>query len=73
VWIFPASIFPAQTASARNGRGLRSRRLEKTGGTNLCVAYRRSGYGGAQTFFILGDPNATKLKRWIMTKVIGSI
>jgi hypothetical protein len=56
--------------SARNGRGLRSRRVEQTGGTNLYVAYRRSGYGGAKTFFILGDPNATKFKRWIMTRVI---
>jgi hypothetical protein len=44
--------------------------VEQTGGTNLYVAYRRSGYGGAKTFFILGDPNATKFKRWIMTRVI---
>jgi hypothetical protein len=44
--------------------------VAQTCGKNLYFAYRRSGYGGVETFFILGDPNARKFKRRIMTKVI---
>ena len=31
-----------------------------TGGTSGYLAYRRSGYGGTETFLILGDPNARR-------------
>jgi hypothetical protein len=51
-------------------RGISGRLVAQTGGTNAYFAYRRSGYGGVETFFILGDPNATRFKRRIMTKVI---
>jgi hypothetical protein len=39
-------------------------------GTNACFAYHCSGYDGVETFFIPGDPHATRFKRRIITRVI---
>jgi hypothetical protein len=42
----------------------------QTGGTSGYFSYRHSGYGGTETFFILGDPNATKFRKRVVFKVV---
>lgn len=39
-------------------------------GTNAYLAYRHSGYGGVERFLILGDRNAPKFRKRIMTKIV---
>jgi hypothetical protein len=51
-------------------QGIGGRIVAQTGGTNGYLAYRRSGYGGVETFLILGDPNAPKFRQRVMTKVV---
>ncbi len=51
-------------------RGIGGRMVAQTGGTNLYFAYRQSGYGGVEHFFIVGDPNAKKFTRRLVIKVI---
>jgi hypothetical protein len=50
--------------------GIGGRMVAQTGGTNAYLAYRHSGYGGVERFLILGDPNAVKFRKRIMTKVV---
>jgi hypothetical protein len=54
-------------------QGIGGRVVAQTGGTNAYLAYRRSGYGGVETFLILGDPNARKFRARVMTKVVWSM
>ena len=51
-------------------RGIVGRVVAQNFGTNGYLAYRQSGYGGVETFLILGDPNATKFRASVMYKVI---
>jgi hypothetical protein len=51
-------------------RGLVGRIVSQTGGANGYIAYRRSGYGGVETFLILGDPNSLTFRPRLMTKVV---
>jgi hypothetical protein len=51
-------------------QGIGGRVVAQTGGTNGYLAYRRSGYGGVETFLILGDPNALKFRERVVLKVV---
>jgi hypothetical protein len=51
-------------------QGIGGRIVSQTGGTNGYLAYRRSGYGGIETFLILGDPNALKFRERVVLKVV---
>lgn len=51
-------------------QGIGGRVVARTGGTNGYLAYRRSGYGGVETFLILGDPNALKFRERVVLKVV---
>jgi hypothetical protein len=51
-------------------RGIVGRIVSQTGGTNGYLAYRRSGYGGVETYLIVGDPNGTRFDQRVMTKVV---
>lgn len=51
-------------------QGIGGRMVAQTGGTNGYLAFRRSGYGGTETFFILGDPNAKKFRQRLVLKVV---
>jgi hypothetical protein len=50
--------------------GRSGRLVAQTGGTNGYFSYRHSGYGGTETFFIVGDPNATKFQKRVAFKVV---
>jgi hypothetical protein len=44
------------------------------GGTSGYIAYRRSGYGGTETFLILGDPNARRnFAQRVALKIVWSL
>jgi hypothetical protein len=51
-------------------QGIGGRMVAQTGGTNGYLAFRRSGYGGVETFLILGDPNAKKFRQRLVLKVV---
>jgi hypothetical protein len=51
-------------------QGIGGRLVAQTGGTNGYFSYRHSGYGGTETFFIVGDPNATKFRKRVAFKVV---
>jgi hypothetical protein len=51
-------------------QGIGGRVVAQTGGTNGYLAFRRSGYGGTETFLILGDPNALKFRERIVLKMV---
>jgi hypothetical protein len=51
-------------------QGIGARVVAQNGGTNGYLAYRRSGYGGVETFLIVGDPNAQRFTRRLVFKVI---
>jgi hypothetical protein len=51
-------------------RGFGGRIISQTGGTGGYLAYRQSGYGGVERWFILGDPNSKKFRKRILTKVV---
>jgi hypothetical protein len=51
-------------------RGIGGRVVSQDGSTNAYHAYRQSGYGGVETFFILGDPNARSFGAHLATKVV---
>src|SRR5207249_3134872 len=51
-------------------QGIGGRLLAQTGGTNGYFSYRHSGYGGTETFFILGDPNAARFRKRVVFKVV---
>ncbi len=51
-------------------QGIGGRVVAQTGGTNGYLAFRRSGYGGTETFLILGDPNALKFQQRVVLKVV---
>jgi hypothetical protein len=53
--------------------GIAGRIVAETGGTNGYLSYRRSGYGGVETFLILGDPNARRFRQRLALKVIWPI
>jgi hypothetical protein len=50
--------------------GIAGRVVAQTGGTNAYFAYRRSGYGGVETFLIMGDPNARRWTPRLVLKVV---
>lgn len=51
-------------------RGIGGRVVSERGSTNAYLSYRRSGYGGVETFLILGDPNARSFRARLATKVV---
>ncbi len=51
-------------------QGIGGRIVSQTGGTSGYLAYRQSGYGGVETFVILGDPNARKFTRRLAFKMV---
>jgi hypothetical protein len=51
-------------------QGIAGRIVAETGSTNGYLAYRRSGYGGVETFLIVGDPNARRLRQRLALKVV---
>jgi len=51
-------------------RGLAGRVVAETGGTNGYLSYRSSGYGGVESFVLLGDPNAKRFRRQLTFKVV---
>jgi hypothetical protein len=51
-------------------QGIGGRIVSQTGGTSGYVAFRQSGYGGVETFLILGDPNERKFTRRLAFKVV---
>jgi hypothetical protein len=51
-------------------QGIGGRLVAQTGGTNGYFSYRHSGYGGTETFFIVGDPNAAKFQKRVAFKVV---
>jgi len=51
-------------------QGIAGRIVAQAGGTNGYLAYRRSGYGGVETFLILGDPNARRFRQRLVLKVV---
>jgi len=54
-------------------QGIGGRVVAQTGGTNGYFSYRRSGYGGMETFLIVGDPNAKKFRPRLVLKVVWAI
>jgi hypothetical protein len=50
--------------------GIGGRVGAQTGGTNGYLAYRRSGYGGVETWLLLGDPNAQRFRGRLVGKGI---
>ncbi len=44
--------------------------VSATGGTNGYLSYRKSGYGGAEYFLIVGDPNADDFADRVVAKVV---
>jgi len=51
-------------------RGIGGRLVSQTGGTNWYLSYRQSGYGGVETFFVFGDPNAKKFTNQVLVKTV---
>jgi hypothetical protein len=51
-------------------RGLGSRLVYRDGNYNAFVTYRQSLRKGMDAFIIIGDPNAEKMKRRALLKVI---
>ncbi|MGQ9698963.1 MAG: carbohydrate binding family 9 domain-containing protein [Armatimonadota bacterium] len=49
-------------------RGFGGRVVAQTGGTTAYLSYRDSGYGGVETFILLGDPNSPKFRKSLMVK-----
>lgn len=52
------------------GRGVGGRLVSQTGGTNWYLSYRQSGYGGVETFVVLGDPNAKRFTSQLLVKTV---
>ncbi|MBW3625355.1 MAG: hypothetical protein KY468_18315, partial [Armatimonadetes bacterium] len=52
------------------GRGIGGRIIAQTGGTGGYLSFRRSGYGGVESYVILGDPNAKKFRQRIVMKTV---
>jgi hypothetical protein len=50
--------------------GIAGRIIAQTGGTAGYMAYRNSGYGGVERWFILGDPNAEDFRMQLLMKVV---
>jgi hypothetical protein len=51
-------------------QGIGGRLVAQTGGTNGYLSYRRSSYGGVETFLIVGDPNARRFRQRLVLKVV---
>lgn len=51
-------------------RSLTSRIVHRNGNTNAYLAFRNGGGAGAETYLILGDPNADKTARRFSVKVV---
>ena len=53
--------------------GIAGRIVAETDGTDGYLSYRRSGYGGVETFLILGDPSARRFRQRLSLKVVWPI
>lgn len=57
----------------RRDMGVGGRLVRRNSRTNGYLSFRKSGYGGTETFVILGDPNADTMSRRLVCKVVRAL